>query len=159
MEWKIAQHTSSGTLPLDVEPGWRTVSPWLSLVDNVRGFSLVNRAFYRAHTAWVDRAALAALRTGALEAIEARRRAALAAASEDHCAVCRAGGEVTMCDDCDRVYHARCILRPSASASMLDEGVNDDECSFMYRYILRESCSQFDSLPLTSLAPSCSTKV
>jgi hypothetical protein len=22
--------------------------------------------------------------------------------------------------------------------------------SFMYRYILRESCSQFDSLPLTS---------
>ena len=24
------------------------------------------------------------------------------------------------------------------------------ECSFMYRYILRESCSQFDSLPLTS---------
>ena len=26
------------------------------------------------------------------------------------------------------------------------------ECSFMYRYILCESCSQFDSLPLTSLA-------
>ena len=25
------------------------------------------------------------------------------------------------------------------------------ELSFMYRYILRESCSQFDSLPLTSL--------
>ena len=25
------------------------------------------------------------------------------------------------------------------------------ECSFMYRYIVRESCSQFDSLPLTSL--------
>ena len=25
------------------------------------------------------------------------------------------------------------------------------ECSVMYRYILRESCSQFDSLPLTSL--------
>jgi hypothetical protein len=24
-------------------------------------------------------------------------------------------------------------------------------CSFMYRYILRESCSQFDSLPRTSL--------
>jgi hypothetical protein len=28
---------------------------------------------------------------------------------------------------------------------------NDGECSFMYRYIPRESCSQFDSLPLTSL--------
>ena len=28
------------------------------------------------------------------------------------------------------------------------------ECSFMYRYILRESCSQFDSLPLTSLTVS-----
>ena len=27
------------------------------------------------------------------------------------------------------------------------------ECSFVYRYILRESCSQFDSLPLTSLTP------
>ena len=27
----------------------------------------------------------------------------------------------------------------------------EGECSFMYRYILRESCSQFDSLPLTSL--------
>jgi hypothetical protein len=25
------------------------------------------------------------------------------------------------------------------------------ECSFLYRYMLRESCSQFDSLPLTSL--------
>ena len=27
----------------------------------------------------------------------------------------------------------------------------EGECSFMYRYSLRESCSQFDSLPLTSL--------
>ena len=27
----------------------------------------------------------------------------------------------------------------------------EGECSFMYRYIVRESCSQFDSLPLTSL--------
>ena len=27
----------------------------------------------------------------------------------------------------------------------------EGECSFMYRYILRESCSQFDSLPLTYL--------
>ena len=27
----------------------------------------------------------------------------------------------------------------------------EGECSFIYRYILRESCSQFDSLPLTSL--------
>jgi hypothetical protein len=28
---------------------------------------------------------------------------------------------------------------------------NHGECSFLYRYIPRESCSQFDSLPLTSL--------
>jgi hypothetical protein len=28
---------------------------------------------------------------------------------------------------------------------------SEGECSFIYRYILRESCSQFDSLPLTSL--------
>ena len=35
--------------------------------------------------------------------------------------------------------------------------VREGEFSFMYRYILRESCSQFDSLPLTSLqAPSTS---
>jgi hypothetical protein len=27
----------------------------------------------------------------------------------------------------------------------------EGECSFIYRYISRESCSQFDSLPLTSL--------
>ena len=33
------------------------------------------------------------------------------------------------------------------SATRIPEGT----CSFMYRYILRESCSQFDSLPLTSL--------
>ena len=31
------------------------------------------------------------------------------------------------------------------------------ECSFTYRYILRESCSQFDSLPLTSLTISPSS--
>jgi hypothetical protein len=29
--------------------------------------------------------------------------------------------------------------------------IGDGECSFIYRYISRESCSQFDSLPLTSL--------
>jgi hypothetical protein len=32
---------------------------------------------------------------------------------------------------------------PTATGGLDDEG----ECSFMYRYILRESCSQFDSLP------------
>ena len=32
-----------------------------------------------------------------------------------------------------------------------DGARREGECSFMYRYILRESCSQFDSLPLTSL--------
>ena len=36
---------------------------------------------------------------------------------------------------------------PSALPSALPRG----ECSFLYRYILRESYSQFDSLPLTSL--------
>jgi hypothetical protein len=46
-----------------------------------------------------------------------------------------------------------------AHASLLALPSNDEcadcaapcECSFMYRYIVRESCSQFDSLPLTSL--------
>ena len=33
------------------------------------------------------------------------------------------------------------------------------ECSFMYRYILRESCSQFDLLPLTSLTISCDVPI
>ena len=32
-------------------------------------------------------------------------------------------------------------------------------CSFMYRYILRESCSQFDSRPLTSLTISCDVPI
>jgi hypothetical protein len=31
------------------------------------------------------------------------------------------------------------------------DGDVDGECSFVYRYISRESCSRFDSLPLTSL--------
>ena len=125
--WKLAQLTSSGTLPLDVEPGWRTISPWLSPVDNVRGFSLINRAFHRQYTAWGDRASIATLRAGALASIDSRRRAALEASSKDFCAVCHEGGEVTMCDECDRVFHNRCVVRPSASARMLDAGGSDDE--------------------------------
>jgi hypothetical protein len=39
---------------------------------------------------------------------------------------------------------------PPRSASMLDLTAREGEF-FMYRYISRESCSQFDSLPLTSL--------
>jgi hypothetical protein len=39
----------------------------------------------------------------------------------------------------------------------LDAGLGTAVSSFMYRYILRESCSQFDSLPLTSLTISCAT--
>jgi ankyrin repeat protein len=35
--------------------------------------------------------------------------------------------------------------------ALLDAGADPGECSFVYRYTLRESCSQFDSLPLTSL--------
>ena len=35
----------------------------------------------------------------------------------------------------------------------------DQVSSFMYRYILRESCSQFDSLPLTSLTILHSTRM
>ena len=38
-------------------------------------------------------------------------------------------------------------LAAAAAAAFVARG----ECSFMYRYILRESCSQFDLLPLTSL--------
>ena len=40
------------------------------------------------------------------------------------------------------------------SAAVSDKG----ECSFIYRYILRESCSQFASLPLTSLTIFAQTK-
>ena len=43
----------------------------------------------------------------------------------------------------------------AAAESQIDALVrtlDDGEFSFMYRYILRESCSQFDSLPLTSLS-------
>jgi phosphoglycerate dehydrogenase-like enzyme len=41
-----------------------------------------------------------------------------------------------------------CAKRPGYGLPALR---NAGECSFMYRYIVRESCSQFDSLPLTSL--------
>ena len=42
---------------------------------------------------------------------------------------------------------------PERSASIASQSSSGSvgTCSFMYRYILRESCSQFDSLPLTSL--------
>jgi thiamine pyrophosphate-dependent acetolactate synthase large subunit-like protein len=49
------------------------------------------------------------------------------------------------------------LIAPSALACGLDApgsgGDEEDRCelSFIYRYILRESCSQFDSLPLTYL--------
>ena len=39
-------------------------------------------------------------------------------------------------------------MRPSERCGRIAEA--GGECSFIYRYILRESCSQFDSLPLTS---------
>ena len=53
-------------------------------------------------------------------------------------------------DDVDRSAHEFITV---------DTGSTEGECSFMYRYILRESCSQFDSLPLTSLTSSRSTEV
>ena len=40
---------------------------------------------------------------------------------------------------------------PQVLQELLDRCWDQGEFSFMYRYILRESCSQFDSLPLTSL--------
>jgi hypothetical protein len=48
--------------------------------------------------------------------------------------------------------HAAAMERVVASVLPLAKrGGFAGQCSFMYRYILRESCSQFDSLPLTSL--------
>jgi hypothetical protein len=47
---------------------------------------------------------------------------------------------------------ARATVSAAAGAAALAQELNSSgELSFMYRYILRESCSQFDSLPLTSL--------
>ena len=40
---------------------------------------------------------------------------------------------------------------------LLKEYLRAGECSFIYRYILREYCSQFDSLPSTSLSAKSST--
>ena len=45
----------------------------------------------------------------------------------------------------------RALPWPALAAAASDDA---GECSFMYRYISRESCSQFDSLPLTSLTRS-----
>ena len=41
----------------------------------------------------------------------------------------------------------RALFSPPTTRMIVSER---GECSFVYRYILRESCSQFDSLPLTS---------
>jgi hypothetical protein len=47
--------------------------------------------------------------------------------------------------------HINLLLSPPPpSQRMTRLGSSYGECSFVYRYILRESCSQFDSLPLTS---------
>ena len=59
----------------------------------------------------------------------------------------------------DVLIHNACqtIRRPTSYYSHLVPIENappataEGECSFIYRYMLRESCSQFDSLPLTSL--------
>ena len=66
---------------------------------------------------------------------ERRRRqiAALAQAKLNEAA--RRRGAIVYLQNAWRVYWERCA----------------SECSFIYRYIPRESCSQFDSLPLTSL--------
>jgi hypothetical protein len=50
-----------------------------------------------------------------------------------------------------RVDHAAAHGGASDSSEEGTVALLDGELSFMYRYILRESCSQFDSLPLTSL--------
>jgi alpha-D-xyloside xylohydrolase len=47
----------------------------------------------------------------------------------------------------DVVVAEPCGVAPRVSLDTPSGG----ECSYMYRYIFRESCSQFDSLPLTSL--------
>ena len=50
------------------------------------------------------------------------------------------------------------VIESLLSTQGAELGMVDDyaegECSFTYRYILRDSCSQFDSLPLTSLTRS-----
>jgi hypothetical protein len=43
--------------------------------------------------------------------------------------------------------------RPPPHPAPKESDVLPGECSLIYRYITRESCSQFDSLPLTSLTP------
>jgi hypothetical protein len=45
------------------------------------------------------------------------------------------------------------LLKPHPSLTADANRDAKGECSFIYRYTLRESCSQFDSLPLTYLPP------
>ena len=45
----------------------------------------------------------------------------------------------------------RAVLAGNSSRTLAEALAKASVSSFMYRYILRESCSQFDSLPLTSL--------
>ena len=57
-------------------------------------------------------------------------------------------------DQFDARIFVECSIETAAQrivARHVATGVAAGELSFIYRYILRESCSQFDSLPLTSL--------
>jgi lysophospholipase L1-like esterase len=47
-----------------------------------------------------------------------------------------------------------CLLHAKSTLTRYKCSAAEEVSSFMYRYILRESCSQFDSLPLTSLTTS-----
>jgi pre-rRNA-processing protein TSR1 len=83
--------------------------------------------------------------------------------SEDEAESADEDGELVIADDAEM----EALARPAKKRSLLEQREEEEkefaeypdegECSFMYRYIPRESCSQFDSLPLTYLTKSTST--
>ena len=118
-----------------------------ALVTGLLVFSDALKTFAGAAGATAARGSAAAVGRGAaassLSALRASARAALHAVHDAARASGRLGAqsELKAKAAAERRYcFERVLLRPIG------------EFSFMYRYSLRESCSQFDSLPLTSLA-------
>jgi pyridoxal phosphate phosphatase PHOSPHO2 len=69
-------------------------------------------------------------------------------------------GSGDFCPSCTVLRDGDLVLARRAPHGRLLELCGSDRCVFfMYRYILRESCSQFDSLPLTSLTISCDVPI
>jgi hypothetical protein len=128
---------SASTAAVDADVGVETLGAPTRAVDATRrmegGVYYVNRGGLAHYSKWGFKGKLLGAGGGALDA------------SGDAAGVRDAAGQAK---------GAKAKARdaaPSPEALLARLRTEEGACSFMYRYILRESCLQFDSLPLTSL--------